>query len=78
MNEELRNEILGRWHQGRPIRGIARDLGISRGAVGRVIARHQQQRATGATDLPAPRAARGSLVDPYEANLRDYYRVIPT
>jgi transposase len=72
MNEDLRNEILRRWHGGQPIRGISRDLGPSRRTVGRVIARHQQQRATGVTGLPAPRGERGSLVDPFEATLCNY------
>jgi transposase len=72
MNEDLRNEILRRWHGGQPIRGISRDLGPSRRSVGRVIVRYQQQRATGVTGLPAPRGKRGSLVDSFETALRNY------
>jgi transposase len=77
MNDDLRNEILRRWHGNQPIRGISRDLGISRRTVGRVITRHQQQRATGVSGLPAPHEQRGSLVDFYEATLRDYLSRYP-
>jgi transposase len=77
MNEELRSEVLRRWYGGQRMRSIARDLGISRRTVGRVIARHQQQRATGVTGLPAPHKARGSMVDAYEGMLRDYLTRYP-
>jgi hypothetical protein len=30
MNDELRSDILHRWHGGQSRRGIARDLGLSR------------------------------------------------
>jgi transposase len=50
---------------------------MSRKTVAKVIAEHQQQRATGTTGLPAPRQTRGSLVDPYEATLRDYLARYP-
>jgi transposase len=72
MNDAVRSEVLRRWYGGQPMRGIGRDLGISRRTVGRVIARHQQQRATGTTGLPKPRDGRRSLVDAYEETLRDY------
>ena len=42
-----------------------------------MIAEHQEQRVTGTTGLPAPRESRGSLVDPYEATLRDYLARYP-
>jgi transposase len=77
MNEDLRNEILRRWHGRQPIRGICRDLGVSRRSVGRVIARHQQERAMGVTGLPAPRQERGSLVGPFDAAIRDYLSRYP-
>jgi transposase len=77
MNDEVRSEILSRWYGGQPMRGIARDLGVSRRTVGRVIARHQEQRATGTTGLPAPRDRRASLVDPYEATLCEYLSRYP-
>jgi transposase len=77
MNDHLRNEILRRRYGGQPIRGISRDLGVSRRTVGRVISRHEQQRTTGATGLPAPRRRRDSLVDSFEATLRDYLSRYP-
>jgi transposase len=77
MNEEQRSEVVRRWHAGQSRRGIARDLGLSRGAVAKVIAEHQQQRATGVTGLPTPRKRRGSQVDCYEDKLREYLTRYP-
>jgi len=45
MSEELRNEIVRRWREGASQRVIARTLGISRGRVRRVFARHQAARS---------------------------------
>jgi transposase len=77
VNEQLRCEVLRRWYGGQSGRGIARDLHISRKTVAKVIAEHQQQRLAGTTGLPTPREVRGSLVDPYEATLRDYLARYP-
>lgn len=77
MNDQTRSEVLRRWYGGQSMRRIARDLHLSRKTVSRIIAEHQQQRATGTTGLPAPRQTRGSLVDPYEAALRDYLARYP-
>jgi len=77
MNDELRSEVLRRWYGGQSGRQMARDLHLSRKTVSKVIAGHQQQRVTGTTGLPTPRASRGSLVDPYEATLRDYLARYP-
>lgn len=77
MNEQQRSEVLHRWYGGQSGRRIARDLHMSRKTVAKVIADHQQERATGATDLPSPRQQRESLVDPYEATLRDYLARYP-
>lgn len=77
MNQQQRSEVLRRWHAGQSGRQIAYELHMSRKSVAKVIAEHQQQRATGATDLPEPREARGSLIDPYEAKLRDYLARYP-
>lgn len=63
MNDQTRSEVLRRWYGGQSMRRIARDLHMSRKTVSRIIAEHQQQRATGTTGLPAPRQTRGSLVD---------------
>ena len=77
MNDHTRNEVLRRWYGGQSMRRIARDLHASRKTVSRIITEHQHQRATGRTDLPAPRQTRGSLVDPYETALREYLARYP-
>jgi transposase len=77
MNERLTSEVVRRWHGGQSMRGIARELHISRETVARVITEHQKQRATGASDLPAPRKRRGSRVDSYEDKLREYLARYP-
>ena len=77
MNEDVRNEVLRRWYGGQSMRGIARDLHLSRKTVAGTIAGHQQQRAQGVTGLPAPPEVRGSQVDSYEAALREYLARYP-
>ena len=72
MNEDVRNEVLRRWYGGQSMRGIARDLHLSRKTVAGIVANHQEQRNHGVTGLPAQREPRGSLVDSHEATLRDY------
>ena len=70
MNEALRQEIVLRHQQGASIRAIARGLGISRGAVGRVLAQVQAQRDGPVTPRSLPRR-RGSLLDEYEPLLNE-------
>ena len=70
MNEALRQEIVLRQQQGMSIRAIARELGISRGAVGRALARVQAQRDGQAEALSQPRR-RGSSLDEYEPLLKE-------
>jgi transposase len=65
MNEAMRHEVVQRHQAGMSIRGIARELGLSRGAVVRVITRLQAQRSSRAAPLPQPRQ-RGSILDAYE------------
>ena len=77
MTEDVRNEVLRRWYGGQSMRGIARDLHLSRKTVAGTIAGHQQQRAQGVTGLPAPSEVRGSQVDSYEATLREYLARYP-
>ena len=77
MNDELRSEVLRRKYGGQSGRDIARDLHLSRKTVAKVLAEHRQQRANGTTGLPKPRKSRGSLVDAYEATLRDYLARYP-
>ena len=70
MNEALRQEIVQRSGGGLSVRGIARDLGISRGAVARVLARVQAQR-DGQAASAAGRCPRPSIIDPFEPILRE-------
>ena len=52
MNEAMRHEIVQRRQSGMSLRAIAEELGISRGAVTRALARVQAQRDGQATPLP--------------------------
>jgi transposase len=70
MNEATRHAIVQRQQAGASIRAIARELGISRGAVGRVLAQVQTQRGGPSAPLPQPRR-RGSLLDEYEPILQE-------
>jgi transposase len=70
MNEALRHEIVQKSQAGASIRAIARELGISRGAVMRVLARVQAQRHGPTSPLPGPRP-RGSIIDPFEPILKE-------
>jgi transposase len=70
MNEAMRHEIVQRHQAGASVRSIAKDLGISRGAVVRALARVHAQRAGRATPLPKPRP-RPSIVDAFEPILQE-------
>jgi len=70
MNEALRHEIVQRHQAGASMRAIAKALGISRGAVSRVLAQVQAQRAGPAAPIPKPRR-RGSSLDAYEPILKE-------
>jgi transposase len=61
MNDAFQeNEIIRRWRAGQAQRSIARELGINRKRVARVIREHRQARESGGVhpDLPAPRKSR--------------------
>jgi transposase len=70
MDEALRHEIVQRHQAGASTRSIARDLGISRGAVFRVLARLRAQRAGRPAAGPGPRP-RSSIVDLFEPILKE-------
>jgi transposase len=70
MTEEVRHEIVQRRQAGLSLRAIAEDLGISRGAVARALARVQAQREGRAAPPGRPRP-RQSIIDPFEPLLKE-------
>jgi transposase len=76
MTEELRHEIVHRRQSGMSLRAIAEELGISRGAVYRALARVQAQRDRQAAPLPRARR-RGSIVDDFEPVLKELLAKYP-
>lgn len=78
MSEETRNEVVRRFFSGASIRKIARDLGISRNRVRRVLREHEQQRTTGIvpTELQ-PKVRRPSLLDPYHDKIEQMLERYP-
>ena len=62
MTEPKRNEIVSRWRAGSSIRKIARELGLARNTVSRVLAQIEARR-TGHEGSPIRR--RPSRLDPY-------------
>jgi transposase len=62
MNEQKRNEIVSRWRAGASMRQIARDLGLARNTVSRVLVGIDAQRAGPTTTA----FRRPSQLDPYE------------
>src|SRR5271166_3903648 len=69
MTESKRNEIISRWRAGSSIRQIARELGLARNTVRRVLAQIEARRA-GAPD-GSPTRWRPSRLDPYEPVIRE-------
>ena len=68
--EGLHNRIVQLHRGGGSLRGIARQLGISRHQVARVLAAHQADRDQGSrTSLPRPKQKRASSLDEYEERL---------
>ena len=72
----MRHEIVQRRQSGMSMRAIAEELGISRGAVTRALARVQAQRDGQATPAPRPRT-RGSIIDPFEPILKELLAKYP-
>ena len=73
MNEQIRNQVVQRWHGGESMRSIARSLRLSRHTVKRALEQVERDRSEGGRprDLPAPRRSRGSQLDAYETQIRD-------
>jgi transposase len=64
MNEQKCNEIISRWRAGTSIRRIARDLGLARNTVSKVLVQIQARRESVGDTAPSRRRPR--LLDPYE------------
>jgi transposase len=79
MTEELRNEIVRRREAGTSLRQIARELGLSRRTVGRVLARWESARSGRAptSNLPKQPTRRRSLLDEHEDFLRQLLERYP-
>lgn len=78
MTEELRHAIVQRRQSGLSMRAIAEELGISRGAVARALARVQAQRDGRAAPWPGPRPRpRKSIIDPFEPVLKELLAKYP-
>jgi transposase len=76
--EGLHNRIVQLHRGGGSIRGIARQLGISRHQVARVLAAHQADREAGSRGaLPRPKQKRASSLDEYEASLTQLLQRYP-
>jgi transposase len=73
MSENLDHEIVRRFHSGQPERSIARDLGVGRSRVRRVLAAHLQARSgpQPASPLPGVRPKRNSQLDDYQTMMCD-------
>ena len=73
MNEDLRQEIVRRFHTGQSQRGIAQDLAMGRARVARILAEHEEAREgpQPALSLPRPRVKRDSLLDDYQAAMQE-------
>ncbi len=74
MNELLDNQILHRWQEGQSRRSIARELGVSRWRISRVLARHQGARSDASltatnSSLPQPPRRRSSKLDAFDASI---------
>src|SRR5208337_4974473 len=69
MTESKRNEIVSRYRAGSSIRQIARELGLARNTVSRVLAQIEARRAGGPDGSPTRR--RPSRLDPYEPVIQE-------
>jgi len=71
MTKVTDNEIISRWQGQQSMRGIARDLGISRWRVHRVVGVYNADRDKGAlsSDLPKPVSQHKSKLDPFETKI---------
>ena len=76
MTEEMRHEIVQRRQAGASMRSIAGELGVSRGAVSRALARVESEREGRPALAPRVRP-RGSIVDPFEPIVKELLAQYP-
>ena len=69
MNQQTRNEIIGRWQAGASIRKIARELRLARNTISKVLSQVQARREGDAPQSPSRRRVR--QLDRYEPFLQD-------
>ena len=69
MNQQNRNEIIGRWQAGASIRKIARELGLARNTITKALSEIQGQRAGDAP--PSPPRRRVRQLDRHEPLLQE-------
>jgi len=82
MSQATDNEIVSRRQSGQSLRGIARDLNVSRWRVTRVVRQQQARRDDSAagpahSELPAPAATRSSMLDAFETRIRQLLERYP-
>jgi len=82
LDPQQHNDIIARWNSPQSIRSIARELGLGRHVVARVIAQHLQR--TGRADDPAPPASLGKIpltrkrkLDPFVEQLKELLERYP-
>src|SRR5579864_8158630 len=71
MNEALRHEIVQRHQAGQSARGIARELGLCRSVVRRILTKIHTQRHQASPPFPTPRPRRRRLLDEFEPILQE-------
>lgn len=76
-NEALDNSVVTLCARGWAVRRIARDLGISRNRVKRILLRQQTRREEGQPPLPT-RPPRASKLDPYKNVIQDLLETFTT
>ena len=79
MTPEQRHEIIHRFHSGHSMRGISKDLQLSRHTVSRVLRQHTADRREGpsSADSPGPSESRTSKLDAHDTKIRNLLERYP-